>query len=284
MIPTNLSDLFAAPEHQTYTLPGGQPAALLVHGFPGTAAETRSLGQALHGAGWTVQGLLLPGFGPEIDRLGEQRYGDWVRAAVDALRSLQAQHHPTLLVGFSMGGAVATVTAANAQPDGLALLAPFSGAVGPIGAIIPVLRRLIRTVKPFRLFKPDFSNPDVRKGMANFLPGVDLDDPAVQTSLLDVSLPLSIIDEVRLVGEAARLAAGSVHALTLILQGANDRVVLAQTSRRLVYAFDPPARYVEVDAAHDLMDETGPAWPDVTEAVLAFAGRLSQSQGLEIPG
>lgn len=282
MIPTSLNEVFAGPEHQPFLLQGGEPAALLLHGFPGTAAETRSLGQALHNAGWTVQGLLLPGFGPHIDQLGEQRYGDWVRAAVDALRSLQAQHQPTLLVGFSMGGAVATVTAANVQPDGLALLAPFFGAVGPMGAIMPVLRRLIRTVKPFRLFKPDFSDPDVRKGMANFLPGVDLDDPVVQTSLLDISLPLAVLDEVRLVGEAARLAAGSVRAPTLIVQGVNDRVVLAQTSRRLVYAFDPPARYVEVDGAHDLMDETGPAWPEMTEAVLAFAGRLRQ--GLEIPG
>ena len=282
MIPANLSEIFSAPEHATYTWQGGQPAALLLHGFPGTAAETRSLGQALHDAGWTVQGLLLPGFGPEIDRLGEQRYGDWVRAAASALRTLQAQHQPTLLAGFSMGAAVATVTAANVRPDGLALLAPFSGAVGPIGAIMPVLRRLIRTVKPFRLFKPDFSDPDVRKGMANFLPNVDLDDPDVQHNLLDLSLPLSVIDEVRMVGEAARLAAGSVRSATLLVQGTNDRVVLPKTSRQLVYAFDPPARYVEVDGGHDLMDETGPAWPEVTEAVLAFASRLRQ--GLEIPG
>ncbi|MDV7390199.1 hypothetical protein RZS08_02545, partial [Arthrospira platensis SPKY1] len=62
MIPTSLSEIFAGPEHVTYTLRGGQPAALLLHGFPGTAAETRSLGQALNDAGWTVQGLLLPGF------------------------------------------------------------------------------------------------------------------------------------------------------------------------------------------------------------------------------
>lgn len=284
MIPDLLSELFTAPEHQTYTLPGGRPAALLLHGFPGTAAETRSLGQALHAAGWTVQGLLLPGFGPEFDRLGEQRYGDWVRAAVEALRALQAHHHPTLLVGFSMGAAVAAVAAANAQPDGLALLAPFSGAVGPMGAVMPVLRRLVRTVKPFRLFKPNFSNPDVRRGLASFLPNVDLDDPTVQSSLLDVSLPLSVLDEVRLVGEAAQLAAGSVRAPALIVQGANDRVVMPKTSRRLVYAFDPPARYLEVDGAHDLLDENGPAWLDVTKAVLAFAERLSQGQGLEIPG
>jgi carboxylesterase len=284
MKPAGWSEAFVAPEHQTYLWPGGQPAALLLHGFPGTPAETRALGQVLHGAGWTVQGLLLPGFGTEIDRLGEYRYGDWVRATVQAVRSLQAEHRPVLLAGFSMGAAVATVAAANAQPDGLALLAPFSGIIGPIGSIMPVLRRLIPTVKPFRLFKPDFSDPEVRKGMATFLPGVDLTDPAVQRSLLDISIPLSVIDEVRLAGQASRQAAGSVHASTLIIQGADDKVVLPKTSRQLVYAFPQPARYGEVDAAHDLMDETGPAWPEVTEAVLAFAGRLAQSQGLEIPG
>ena len=276
------SEAFQAPEHQTYCWSGGRPAALLLHGFPGTPAETRALGHVLHDAGWTVQGLLLPGFGTDIDRLGEYRYGDWVRATVQAVRSLQSQHRPVLLAGFRMGAAVATVAAANAKPDGLALLAPFSGAIGPIGAIMPVLRRLIPTVKPFRLFKPDFSDPEVRKSMATFLPGVDLADPPVQRSLLDISIPLAVLDELRLAGQAAREAAGSVHAPTLIIQGVNDKVVLPKLSRQLVYAFPQPARYVEAAAAHDLLDDAGPAWPQVTEAMLAFAGRLRQ--GLEIPG
>jgi carboxylesterase len=280
----SLSQVFQGPEHQSYLLPGGEPAALLLHGFPGTAAETRSLGEALHTAGWTVHGLLLPGFGPEIDRLGEYRYDDWVRATVQALRSLQAQHQPTLLAGFSMGAAVATVAAANAQPDGLALLAPFSGAVGPIGAVMPVMRRLVRTIKPFRLFRPDFSNPQVRKGLATFLPGVDLDDPAVQRSLLEITIPLSIIDEVRLAGEAGRQAAGSVRAATLLVQGAGDRVVQPRTTRQLVYAFSPPARYVEAPAEHDLLDANSPAWPQIRDAVVGFANQLRQRPGLEIPG
>ncbi|MFZ2362615.1 MAG: alpha/beta fold hydrolase [Anaerolineae bacterium] len=284
MITSRWSEAFEAPEHQSYLWPGGQPAALLLHGFPGTPAETRALGQVLHAAGWTVQGLLLPGFGAELDRLGEYHYGDWVRATVQTVRSLQAQHRPVLLAGFSMGAAVATVAAANAQPDGLALLAPFSGAIGPIGAIMPVLRRLIPTVKPFRLFKPDFSDPEVRKGMATFLPGVDLADPAVQRSLLDITIPLSVLDELRLVGQASRPAAGLVRAPTVIIQGVDDKVVLPKFSRQLVYAFPQPARYVEAPGAHDLLDAEGPGWPQVTEAVLAFAGQLTTSQGLEIPG
>ncbi len=277
-----LGQAFEAPEHQPYLWAGGSPAALLLHGFPGTPAETRALGQVLQGAGWTVRGLLLPGFGTEIDRLGQCRYGDWVHATVRAVRSLQARHRPVLLAGFSMGAAVATVAAANTQPDGLALLAPFSGEVGPIGAIMPVLRRLIPTVKPFRLFKPDFSDPQVRKGLATFLPGVDLTDPNVQRSVLDIAIPLSVIDEVRLAGQASRRAAGSVHTETLILQGADDKVVLPKISRQFVYAYPRPARYVEAAAAHDLLDADGPGWPQVTEAVLAFAGRLRQ--GIEFTG
>jgi carboxylesterase len=280
MIPASFGEAFETPEHQPYLWPGGAAAALLLHGFPGTPAETRPLGQLLHDAGWTVEGLLLPGFGTEIERLGEYRYGDWVRATVQALRRLQARHRPILLAGFSMGAAVATIAAANAQPDGLALLAPFSGQVGPIGAIMPVLRRLIPTVKPFRLFKPDFSNPEVRKGMTTFLPGIDLADPNMQRQILDLTIPLSIIDEVRMVGEGARQAAGAVDAATLIIQGADDKVVAPKASRQLVYAFAQPARYVEIAAAHDLLDASGPGWPDVAEALLAFAGQLKdQTKG-----
>ena len=63
---------FQGDEHQPFHWNGGQPAALLVHGFPGTPAEMRPLGTALHQAGWTVYGPLLPGFGPDIVTLFER--------------------------------------------------------------------------------------------------------------------------------------------------------------------------------------------------------------------
>ena len=54
MITSSWSEAFEAPEHQSYLWPGGQPAALLLHGFPGTPAGTRALGQVPHAAGWSV--------------------------------------------------------------------------------------------------------------------------------------------------------------------------------------------------------------------------------------
>ena len=62
---------YQGPEHEPFFWEAGEPAALLVHGFPGTPAEMRPLGEVLHEAGWTVHGVLLPGFGPQIQtRIG----------------------------------------------------------------------------------------------------------------------------------------------------------------------------------------------------------------------
>ena len=76
---------FNGPEHADFTISGGKPAALLVHGFPGTPAEMRPLAQALNERGWTVRGLLLPGFGSDLDTLPFRRAEDWTRSVRNAL-------------------------------------------------------------------------------------------------------------------------------------------------------------------------------------------------------
>ena len=57
-------DMFGGPEHAPFLLNGGEPAALLVHGFGGTPAEMRGLAEALQpggldGAGHPPAGLWL---------------------------------------------------------------------------------------------------------------------------------------------------------------------------------------------------------------------------------
>ena len=66
----------------------------------------RPLAELLHQDGWTVHGLLLPGFGPEIATLPQRHRDEWIAAVQDALGALrQAGHRPLLLVGYSMGAA-----------------------------------------------------------------------------------------------------------------------------------------------------------------------------------
>lgn len=109
-------DVFSGPEHAPFRLNGSEghtsdaaaPAALLVHGFGGTPAEMRGLAAALPGAGWTVEALLLPGFGADIATLTGRRYQEWLDAVMAAAQGLRdAGHRPLLLVGYSMGATLA---------------------------------------------------------------------------------------------------------------------------------------------------------------------------------
>ena len=80
--------MFQGEEHRPFLLNGDRGAALLVHGFPGTPAEMRPLATVLNNAGWTTKGILLPGFGAEIETLGGRDPADWVesvRLAASAL-------------------------------------------------------------------------------------------------------------------------------------------------------------------------------------------------------
>ena len=274
----SLAGLFDTADHQSFLWESGRPAAVLIHGFPGTPAEVRKLAAVMHETGWTVQGLLLPGFGAQFDTLGERRYSEWVASIRHAVRSLRANHHPILVVGFSMGAAAAVLAAAeNDGPDGLVLLAPFAGGIGILGALFPLMRRTVPVIKPFRLFRLDFSNPDVRQGLANFIPDLDLDDPGVQQAIREIILPTTSLDELRLLGQAARRAAPAIRVPTLVIQGTQDRVVWPQKTRQFLDQFTSPVRYREVAGGHDLLDANRPAWPAITRAVVEFAQGLDRS-------
>ena len=143
--------VFQGEQHADFLIECGEPAALLIHGFPGTPAEMRPLAPILNSAGWTTRGLLLPGFGAQIDSLFQRKSQDWIDAAVEALRSLQASHHPIVVMGYSLGAAISIHTAARLRPDRLILLAPF-WKLGTRGqrAIFKISKPIVRHLKPFR--------------------------------------------------------------------------------------------------------------------------------------
>jgi carboxylesterase len=270
----SFSRLFQGPEHQPFRLEGEGAAALLVHGFPGSPAEMRPLGEALHAAGWTVEGLLLPGFGPQMDTLLERCYPEWLEAVQVSLKALRASHRPVLLAGFSMGAALSLAAAAESQPDGLLLMAPFWKLPGPLWGVLPLLRRVFPSIRPFRLLKMDFNDPRIRKGMADFMPGVDLDDPEVQRAVRDFTFPVGSLVEVRNAGRGAWKAAAQVGCPTLVLQGKQDALVRPAFTRQLLDRLPGHPEYRELEAAHDLPDAQAPAWPEVSAVALEFANRL----------
>ena len=277
---SKLTQAFHDSEHLPFLWESERPAALLIHGFPGTPAEMRPLGEFLHREGWTVQGILLPGFGPQIDTLVDRRYEEWVEAIDKALVELRHQHSPVLLAGYSMGGALSIIAASKRPPDGLILMAPFWWSISPLKAILVSLLRpfLPRYVKPFK--EADFSDPQVQVAVSKFIPHADPDDQGVQDEIRQVAVPVSIFNQLAKLSKRAYREAASVRSPLLVLQGKQDKLVSPDLTRRLLARFpdqnaQEKQRYLELDAGHDLMNTEDQAWPVLEKAVMSFAESLS---------
>lgn len=261
---------FSGPEHQPFESGVGDAGGvLLIHGFPGSPAEVRRIGETMAAHGWRARGILLPGFGPDIPNLNLRRRTDWVRAAQAAWDELRATYQPAAMLGYSMGAAVA-LNLRIAPQDRLVLAAPFWRLPGIIPVLLPLIRRVMPNLRPFK--KANFGDPRLRKQFDRILPGVDLDDPQVrQTIQEEFVLPLRAMEEVIRMGRQAYRQAPKLPAHALVVQGAQDELVRPVETRRLVRRL-PAGRtiYHEIDAGHELLSGGGEAEAQTTRLILDY--------------
>ncbi|MBR3763460.1 MAG: alpha/beta fold hydrolase [Clostridia bacterium] len=101
---------------QPFLLEGGCHGVLLLHGFTGSAAHMRPLGDALNRQGFTVMGINLPGHAVSMEAMARTGWQDWVDAAKDAFCSLQTRCSYASVAGLSMGGCLALLLAQQMHP------------------------------------------------------------------------------------------------------------------------------------------------------------------------
>lgn len=135
------------PGAEPFRFDGGPTGVLMIHGFTGSPASMRPIGEWLAGRGLAVLGPLLPGHGTRWQDLETTVWTDWA-AEVDAgLSELLRMCERVFVVAQSMGGSLAIHLAATRGPDvaGLALLNPYVR--DPRLAFLPFARFFVRTVK-----------------------------------------------------------------------------------------------------------------------------------------
>lgn len=270
--------LMDGPKYEGFHYEGGKPGVLVVHGFLGTPDEVRGLGQALNSSGWTVEGVLLPGSGPDLSNLYQRRWRDWAAVVQRALNTLKKDHDPIAIVGYSLGGALAITAAALTPPDALVLLAPYTWEEGFWKRLVIGIGRLVLpvSVRPFR--RMDFSNVESRGMVGEILAGYNLDDPKLQQILKDLEVPLLVLDQMRIAGILALRNANDVTCPALIIQGRKDRTVKYLATRRLVARLGGPVVYQEMGSSHQLVWVSEPAFPGVSKMVVGFLAGLVNRQ------
>jgi carboxylesterase len=138
----NVQGVIVGAESTTLTAPGDR-AIVLLHGYNDSPQALRSPAAAFHAAGWTVYTPLLPGHGRNLHAFAASSADDWIEAGRAAVFEAAERHGRVAVGGLSMGGAIATIVAAE-QPavQGVVLFAPFlvqSRQLRVLAALWPVM-------------------------------------------------------------------------------------------------------------------------------------------------
>ncbi|MDW8396238.1 MAG: alpha/beta fold hydrolase [Anaerolineae bacterium] len=212
-----------------------QVGVLCVHGFTGSPAELRPLGEFLAGRGYAVEAPLLPGHGGMPHELKGFRWTDWVGAARQVYEQLCARCASVYIAGLSMGGLIALHLAAHsAMPNlrGVIVMAAPAGINDPRARLVSIARFFVPYHYPFKGL--DFDAPAVRaavqKRFAAF-GALDLDNLDVRRAIVEgVRIPVGAIHELIQFNQRVMRELGRVKTPALLVQGRLDQVVQADSA------------------------------------------------------
>ena len=102
---------FQDEQAQPFFYQGGEHGVLLLHGFTGSAAHMRPIGQELNRQGFTVSAIDLPGHGTKLEDMEKVSWQDWLQAAKKAFLDLEDKCRWVSVAGLSMGGVLALLLA-----------------------------------------------------------------------------------------------------------------------------------------------------------------------------
>jgi carboxylesterase len=209
----------------------GPVACLLLHGFSGSPAEIRPVGEYLAAQGVTVRAPLLPGHGTSPEDLRRTRWPQWVRAAETELADLKAAYRRVHVVGFSMGGLVALYLAAHHEVATVTTLSCPAKLADWRQILVPLAKYLV----PY--YPAKISNPELAEQMDSY-----------------DRFPVATIHSLIHLAKQVRRDLPRVQAPLLVMQGDRDRWIAEESGRYIMaHAGSSDKEYVSLPGRNHLI-------------------------------
>ncbi len=217
---------------------------VLVHGFLATPAEVKSFAEKLGHLGFAVITPRLKGHGTSPWDLRERSWKEWLASVQRAYRIMQCYCEDICLIGFSTGGALSLLQAAE-QPDGLA---------GVVAISTPVKFRnknmifvpLVHHANKLMSWLPSY------EGIMPFRPN-DTEHPDINYS----TMPLHSLFELRLMVGQLTKRLPDIHCPALLMQADGDPVVAPDSVNRVYNKISSTEKSIELIQSnrHGILNE-----------------------------
>lgn len=214
-------------ERQAYTfLNKSRTGVLVLHGFMGSPISSRPMSQFLHERGLTVHCPLLPGHGQYPNKLQGYSRHTWLAEVEEAYHHIQTLCDEVFIVGHSMGTVLgAHLILKYGGIKGIAMLAPVYEVPDRRLRWLKVLRYVMPWYYPHKSRKESMQNL-IRERVHDFDPTVNLEDPAVQAQLPELTrVPTSAMDEMVRMIDLGRHFWPHLELPVRIFQGDHDSAV-----------------------------------------------------------
>lgn len=224
---------------------------ILLHGMWSDAESLAEVKRAFEGAGYMVQSLTLPNHCPRADHTGASRAAlakctlqDYVQFVLENIQYLEA---PPILVGHSMGGLIAQLTAERVECKRLVLLSTAAPA-GIYSLSFSVFKTLGRNLFRFPLWRKltGLTLSSVQYGIANS------QDRSQQQCIYErsgyesgmVTLQMSLAAFTN--SSFASVNPERIGCPILMIAGTEDRITPIKVQRRIAQHYGSQAELVEI--------------------------------------
>lgn len=256
-ISENIISIFKNPLHEEFFFNSNENFALLVHGFPGTPKEMRDLGELLNQKGYDTKGILLPGFGKNLNELYLKNHYDWIDYIKRSfLESLKKNYKKKILVGYSMGAMLSMLIANELPVDKLILFAPYYNKVDHFKELyISFLTTFLpQKIKPLK----KLSKEDIQKlseELKSFLPVLEFNKVDFEKDNKNLELPLFIFDEINIINKKVDKIVREINIDTIIFVGKDDKLSKVENIEILKKKFKKEPKVYILNSDHHIVEK-----------------------------